>query len=85
MSIAKDFNGFVKTLTEALKEKLNAPEGQEITKQLLEMKLEQNPGLTTEEWQQTKNEFLTFLFLQAVKSKPELAEEMSHHVWNELH
>jgi len=46
--------------------------------------LEQNPGLTPEEWQQTKSEFLTYLFAMFVRETPEAMKELGTHVWNEL-
>ena len=84
MYIANNFNDFVEKITEAERTALNTPAGQEITQQLLEMKLEENPRLTPEEWQQTKSEFLTFLFAMFVKETPEAMHELGHHVWNEL-
>lgn len=84
MMIAKNFNGFVETITEAERTALNTPLGQELTGQLLEMKLKDNPNLTPEEWQQTKSEFLTYLFAMFVKETPEAMKELGTHVWNEL-
>ncbi len=84
MYIANNFNDFVEKITEAERTALNTPAGQEITQQLLEMKLEKNPRLTPEEWQQTKSEFLTFLFAMFVKETPEAMHELGFHVWNEL-
>ena len=52
MMLASNFNDFVEKVTEAERTALNTPMGQELTQKLLEMKLEQNPGLTPEEWQQ---------------------------------
>lgn len=85
MYIANNFNDFVEKITEAERTALNTPTGQEITQQLLEMKLKANPHFTPEEWQQTKSDFLTFLFAMFVKETPEAMHELGHHVWNELH
>jgi hypothetical protein len=84
MYIADNFNDFVEKITQAERTVMNTPAGQEITQKLLEMKLEADPHLTSEEWQQTKSEFLTFLFAMFVKETPEAMHELSHHVWNEL-
>lgn len=84
MMIASNFNDFVEKVTEAERTTLNTPMGQELTQKLLEMKLEQNPGLTPEEWQRTKSEFLTYLFAMFVRETPEAMKELGTHVWNEL-
>ena len=82
--IANNFNDFVEKVTEAERTALNTPEGQEITKKLLEMKLAQDPDMTPEEWQNTKSQFLTFLFAMFVRETPEAMKELGTHVWNEL-
>lgn len=82
--IANNFNDFVEKVTEAERTALNTPEGQEITKKLLEMKLAQDPDMIPEEWQNTKSQFLTFLFAMFVKENPEAMKELGTHVWNEL-
>lgn len=82
--IAQNFDEFVNTVTEAERKTLNSTTGQQLTKDLLRMKLEQNPNMTAEEWQQTKSEFMTFLFAMFVRETPEVMKELGHHVWNEL-
>ena len=82
--IANNFNDFVEKVTEAERTALNTPEGQEITKKLLEMKLAQDPDMIPEEWQNTKSQFLTFLFAMFVKENPEAMKELGTHVWNEM-
>lgn len=82
--IASDFNDFVDKITEAERTVLNTPIGQELTQSLLSMKLESNPNMTVEEWQDTKSEFLTYLFAMFVRETPEAMQELGHHVWNEL-
>ena len=82
--IANNFNDFVEKITEAERTALNTPEGQEITKKILEMKLAQDPNMTPEEWQNTKSQFLTFLFVMIVKENPEAMKELGTHVWNEM-
>lgn len=84
MKIANNFDEFVTKVEEAERTMLNTEDGQKLTKELLNMKLEDNPNLTPEEWQQTKSEFMTFLFFQFVKDNPEAMEEFSGHVYNEL-
>ena len=84
MRIANNYNEFVEKVVGTLTEKLNTEQGQDVVKGLLSMKLKQNPNLTPEEWQTTKQEFLTFLFALFIKNVPETAGEMSEHVWNEL-
>ena len=67
MKIAENFDQFVERVSDAERTFLNSPDGQALTKQLLEMKLAQNPNMTPEEWAQTKSEFMTFLFAMFVK------------------
>lgn len=82
--IANNFNDFVEKVTEAERTALNTPEGQEITKKILEMKLAQDPNMAPEEWQNAKSQFLTFLFVMIVKENPEAMKELGTHVWNEM-
>ena len=82
--IANNFNDFVEKVTEAERTALNTPEGQEITKKILEMKLAQDPNMTPEEWQNTKYQLLTCLFVMIVNENPEAMKEMGTHVWNEM-
>ena len=84
MTIANNFDEFVEKVSEAERKALNMPAGQEMTQKLLEMKLAQNPNMTPEEWQQTKSEFMTFLFAMFVRETPEAMQELGSHVWNEL-
>lgn len=53
MMIAVSFDEFVEKITQAERKALNTPFGQEITERLLKMKLEENPDMTVEEWQDT--------------------------------
>lgn len=82
--IANNVDEFLTTFLGAERKVLNSPVGQELTEKLLEMKLEQNPNMTAEEWAQTKSEFMTFLFAIFLKDTPEAKKELSHHVWNAL-
>ena len=82
--LAQNFNEFVETMTKAERKALDTAAGQELTEKLLQMKLEQNPNMTAEEWQRTKSEFMTFIFYMFVKETPEAMEELGRHVWNEL-
>lgn len=84
MQIAENFNDFAEIITNAGAKALNTPAGQEWTQQLLEMKLNENPNLTPEEWEKTKRDFLTFVVLSFVKETPEAMQEMGKHVYNEL-
>ena len=84
MMIASDFNSFIEKVTEAERTVLNTPAGQELTQQLLKMKLQQNPNMTPEEWQDTKSQFLTYIFAMFVKETPEAMHELGTHVYNEL-
>ena len=82
--IANSFDEFVEKATQAERAVLNTPFGQEITQKLLEMKLAANPNMTPEEWQDTKSQFLTFLFAMFVKETPEAMAELAQHCWGEL-
>lgn len=67
--IANNFDEFVSKVSEAERKALNNETGQELTKQLLQMKLKQNPNMTKEEWQKTKSEFMTFIFCVMMKQE----------------
>ena len=82
--LAANFNEFVEKVSEAERTVLNSPIGQELTTQLLNMKLAQNPNMTVEEWKETKSEFMTFLFAMFMKESPEAMQELGTHVYNEL-
>lgn len=82
--IANSFNDFVEKVSEAERVALNTPMGQEMTKELLKMKLKENPNMTADEWKQTKSEFMTYIFAQFVMQFPEAMEELSTHTYNEL-
>ena len=84
MKIATNFNDFVEKTSEAIRTALNTEMGQQLTEELLKMKLEQNPNMTAEEWKQTKSEFMTYIFTMFVKDTPEAMKEMGEHVYNEL-
>lgn len=84
MMIAGSFDEFVEKVTQAERKALNTPFGQEITEKLLAMKLAENPNMTQEEWQDTKSQFLTFLFAMFVKKTPEAMAELAQHCWDEL-
>ncbi len=84
MMIAKDFNEFIDKVSQAERKVLNTEAGQALTQELLKMKLADNPNMTPEEWQQTKSEFMTFIFYQFVKDCPEAMSELEDHVYNEL-
>lgn len=82
--IAKDFNDFTEKVVSAEQAALNSDVGQQLTKQLLQMKLTQNPNMTAEEWSKTKQEFMVFIFHEVLKSKPELIQEMGSHLYDKL-
>ena len=84
MQIANNFNEFIDKVSEAERQVLNSPAGQELTQKLLEMKLKQNPNMTPEEWQDTKSQFMTFMFAVFVKEVPEAMQELGSHLWYEL-
>lgn len=84
MMIAGSFDEFVEKITQAERKALNTPFGQEVTEKLLAMKLAENPNMTQEEWQDTKSQFLTFLFAMFVKETPEAMAELAQHCWDEL-
>lgn len=82
--IAKNFNDFTEKVVSAEQTVLNSDIGQQLTNQLLQMKLEQNPNMTAEEWSKTKQEFMVFIFHEIIKSKPELMQEMGSHLYDKL-
>lgn len=83
--IAENFDAFVEKTCEALRLALNTPVGQELTEQLLAAKLKQTPGMTKDEWDKTKQQFMVFLFSKFVQDSPGVMQELAGHVWEELH
>ena len=81
--IAENYIGFVGIVSDSIITGLNNPIGQQITEELLRMKLAENPGLSVAEWKRTKAEFVMFLFVELMKEE-ELMSEFAHHVWKEL-
>lgn len=82
--IAKDFQEFVKKIVEHVAEAANSELGQEVTKRLLIAKAKQNPNLTPEEWEKTKEQFMIFAVYQLIKNVPEVGDEFSGHLYREL-
>lgn len=82
--IAKNFDEFTEKAVNAETAALNSKVGQELTRKLLEMKLDQNPNMTTEEWSKTKQEFMAFIFAEIMKFNPELMHEMGSHVYDKM-
>lgn len=81
-NIANNFDEFVAKVSEGIRKTLNTEKGQEITEQLLKMKLSENPQLTTEEWNKTKSDFMTYLFMMFVSNTPQAMHEMAEHIYN---
>lgn len=82
--IANNFDEFVEKVIKAETSALNSKEGQELTGYLLEAKLKENPNMTTEEWNKTKQEFMMFIFAKIMEESSELMKEMVKHTYNEL-
>ena len=82
--IASNINDFINIVMEGEVRELNSEVGQAITNELLKIKLEENPNLTKEEWEKTKQEFMVFIFAMLIKNDKALMKELAGHVWNEL-
>lgn len=82
--IADDFDGFIEKVSAGLRVTLNTPVGQKLTRELLEIRLKQNPDMSPDEWKQAKSEFMTFLFCRFVQDCPGAMEELAGHVWEEM-
>lgn len=83
-NVAENFDGFVEKVSDAIRKTLNTEAGQEITEQLLKLKLAENPQLTAEEWKNTKSDFMTYLFCMFIQENSEAMKELGEHVYNEL-
>ncbi len=68
--IAQNFDEFVEIVSEGIRMALNTQTGQQITEELLRMKLEENPEFTLKEWKDTKSQFMTFCFALFVSETP---------------
>lgn len=82
--IAGTFDDFTKTVINQIFNHLNGDTGQEMTKRLLRMKLEENPGMTVEEWEKCKQEFAIFIFHQLLDSNKDLMSEFAIHTYHTL-
>lgn len=82
--LATNFDEFVDKVSEGIRKTLNTDLGQELTKNLLQMKLAENPNMTVEEWKNTKSEFMTYLFAMFVKDNKRAMTELGEHLYNEL-
>ena len=85
VNIANNTTEFLDTVSSAIVETMNTTEiGQELTEKLLEMKLAENPNMTKEEWNKTKQQFLVYLFHSFIKETPQAMQELGEHIYNEL-
>ena len=82
--MAKNLNGFIDTTCTAVQNTLNSEIGQELVQKLLDKKLAENPNITEDEWNRTKQEFMTFMFFALVKENPEVMSEMAKLTYEEL-
>lgn len=82
--MAKNLNEFINTACTAVQNTLNSEVGQELVQKLLDKKLAENPNMTEDEWNKTKQEFMTFMFFTLVKENPEVMSEMAKLTYDEL-
>ena len=82
--IAESFDAFIETVSEAERKILNSPEGQKITRELLNECLRKNPAMTEDEWKRTKSELMTFIFCMFVSENPTAKQEFAEHLYKEL-
>ena len=83
--IATNSNDFIKKIADAECSMLNNTEiGKKLSDDLLKMKLENNPNMSVDEWNETKQQFVVFLFHEALKSNETLMNEFTTHIYNEL-
>ena len=74
----------LENIVNAVKDGLNTERGQELVEKIMERELERNPNLTVEEWQETKQNLLTFLSLMVIKEMPEVGNEVSREIYKAL-
>ena len=82
--MAQNLNEFINTACTAVQNTLNSEVGQELVQKLLDKKLAENPNMTENEWNKTKQEFMTFMFFTLVKENPEIMSEMAKLTYEEL-
>ena len=82
--IAENYIGFIDIVSDSIITGLNDPIGQQITEELLQMKLAENPGLSVAEWERTKAELVMFLFVELMVTDEGLMDEFAHHMWKRL-
>lgn len=85
VNIANNATEFLDAVSSAIVKTMNTTEiGQELTEKLLNMKLAENPSMTKEEWDQTKQQFLVYLFHSFIKETPQAMQELGEHIYNEI-
>ena len=82
--MAKNLNEFIDMTCTAVQNTLNSEVGQELVQKLFDKKLVENPNMTEDEWNKTKQEFMTFMFFTLVKEHPEIMSEMAKLTYDEL-
>lgn len=76
---------FTTTAANTIQEFLNNNEmGKELVTNLLNSKLAENPNMTEQEWETTKQQFMVFMFAEMLKANPELMKMYGEHIYNEL-
>jgi hypothetical protein len=58
--------------------------GKELVTNLLNSKLAENPNMTEQEWETTKQQFMVFMFAEMLKASPELIKMYGEYIYNEL-
>lgn len=79
--LAQDYESFVHKMLSALQTALN---DSGICDDLLGESFKRNPDMTPDEWSQIKQQFMVFMFHQALTECPQLKHEMAVHLYNEL-
>ena len=75
---------FNKCAENAIHNVMNSPLGQEMTAQLLQIKLAENPDMTLEEWTEAKRGLALYLFMETLKNEPALMNEYAAHMYHTL-
>lgn len=84
-NIASNYDEFTSTVLKGITNGLNNTEfGKNFTRELLEKQLEQNPGLTVDEWKEIQSKVLKGFFMLCVSEIPELNKEFKQHCFEEV-
>lgn len=78
-------NEFIANFTKGMTKGINSDFIQkEVVEKLLEMKLQENPNMTIEEWEETKQQLMVYLMFEVLKNNEDLRTRWGKELYKEL-